>query len=61
METVEHSLHVDTDNLLGNSVEEYEKCIVNFSIRNQLRHKGNLVRSVMKDEKRYYEILLQYR
>ncbi|KAJ9590387.1 hypothetical protein L9F63_016578, partial [Diploptera punctata] len=45
---------------LGNSQKEYEKCIVNFSIKNQLRYRGNLVRLVRKDERRYYEDLLSY-
>lgn len=45
---------------LGNSQKEYEKCIVNFSIKNQLRYRGNLVRFVRKDEQRYYEDLLAY-
>ncbi|XP_071450194.1 protein FAM91A1 [Hetaerina americana] len=45
---------------LGNSQKEYEKCIINFSIKNQVRYRGNLVRHVHKDEKRYYEELLAY-
>lgn len=45
---------------LGNSQKEYEKCIVNFSIKNQLRYRGNLVRFVRKDERHYYEELLGY-
>lgn len=27
---------------LGNYAKEYDKCVVTFSIRNQLRFKGNL-------------------
>lgn len=27
---------------LGNSQKEYEKSVVNFSVKNQLRYKGNL-------------------
>jgi len=45
---------------LGNSPKEYEKSISQFSIRNQLRYRGNLVRHVKKDEKRYYEELVEY-
>eukprot|EP00090_Calanus_glacialis_P008224 TRINITY_DN16538_c0_g1_i1.p1 TRINITY_DN16538_c0_g1~~TRINITY_DN16538_c0_g1_i1.p1 ORF type:complete len:858 (-),score=315.54 TRINITY_DN16538_c0_g1_i1:118-2628(-) len=45
---------------LGNSSKEYEKSVVQFSIRNQLRYRGNLVRHVKKDEKRYYEELVDY-
>ncbi|KAK7100158.1 protein FAM91A1-like [Littorina saxatilis] len=45
---------------LGNSQREYEKVIVSFSVKNQLRYKGNLVKTVRKDERRYYEDLMQY-
>ncbi|KAJ1528015.1 hypothetical protein ONE63_007939 [Megalurothrips usitatus] len=45
---------------LGNSQKEYKKCITFFSIKNQLRFRGNLVQFVRKDEKRYYEELLEY-
>ena len=45
---------------LGNSGKEYEKCVVQFSIRNQLRYRGNLVRHYKKDEKRYYEELVDF-
>ena len=45
---------------LGNSGKEYEKSVVQFSIRNQLRYRGNLVRQYKKDEKRYYEELVDY-
>jgi len=45
---------------LGNSNKEYEKSVVQFSIRNQLRYRGNLVRHIKKDEKRYYEELVDY-
>ena len=27
---------------LGNSQKEYEKAVVNYSVKNQLRYKGNL-------------------
>nr|CAD7455304.1 unnamed protein product [Timema tahoe] len=45
---------------LGNSQKEYEKCILSFSIKNQLRYRGNLVSSVCKDDRRYYKDLLGY-
>ncbi|XP_076462522.1 protein FAM91A1-like [Babylonia areolata] len=45
---------------LGNSQREYEKAIVSFSVKNQLRYKGNLVKTVRKDERRYYEDVMQY-
>lgn len=45
---------------LGNSQKEYEKAIITFSIKNQLRFRTNLVFHVRKDEQRYYEELLSY-
>jgi len=54
------SLPVVVQQQLGNSSKEYEKSVVQFSIRNQLRYRGNLVRHVKKDEKRYYEELVDY-
>ncbi|XP_075227037.1 protein FAM91A1 isoform X2 [Lycorma delicatula] len=47
---------------LGNSQKEYEKNIVSFSIKNQVRFRGNIVRQVRKDttERRYYEEMLNY-
>ncbi|CAN8005937.1 unnamed protein product, partial [Ixodes pacificus] len=46
--------------LLGNSEKEYEKSVLQYSIKNQLRFRGNLVRSFHRDEKSYYENVLQY-
>ncbi|XP_064606810.1 protein FAM91A1-like isoform X2 [Liolophura sinensis] len=46
--------------VVGNAQREYEKAILLFSVKNQLRYKGNLVKTVRKDERRYYEELLQY-
>ncbi|XP_031352346.1 protein FAM91A1 [Photinus pyralis] len=46
--------------LLGNSPKEYGKTVVAFSIKNQLRYRGNLVRQILKDEKRYYERVIAY-
>ncbi|KAJ8985709.1 hypothetical protein NQ317_014358 [Molorchus minor] len=46
--------------ILSNSSKEYDRYITNFSIKNQLRYRGNLVRNVFRDEKRYYERVLQY-
>ncbi|KAF4526947.1 hypothetical protein B566_EDAN015447 [Ephemera danica] len=45
---------------LGNSQTEYEKAIVTFSIKNQIRYRGNLVSRVHHVEQRYYEELLAY-
>lgn len=46
--------------ILGNSPKEYERFILSFSVKNQLRYRGNLVRHVFKDEKRYYERIIAY-
>ncbi|XP_033109586.1 protein FAM91A1-like [Anneissia japonica] len=53
-------LPANVKQILGNSSKEYEKQVVNFSIKNQLRYRGNLVKQVRKDEKKYYEELLKY-
>ncbi|KAM8966622.1 protein FAM91A1 [Pelodytes ibericus] len=45
---------------LGNSQKEYEKHVLLYSIRNQLRYRINLVKHVKKDERKYYEELLKY-
>ncbi|TSK28196.1 Protein FAM91A1 [Bagarius yarrelli] len=45
---------------LGNSQREYDKQVLLYSIRNQLRFRNNLVRHVKKDERSYYEELLKY-
>ncbi|XP_061787006.1 protein FAM91A1 isoform X1 [Nerophis lumbriciformis] len=45
---------------LGNSQREYEKHVLLYSIRHQLRFRNNLVRHVKKDERKYYEELLKY-
>ncbi|XP_025416491.1 protein FAM91A1 isoform X2 [Sipha flava] len=45
---------------VGNSIKEYKKCISIYSIRNQVRYKGNLVRSVVRNEQNYYEDLMTY-
>ncbi|KAK3508445.1 hypothetical protein QTP70_029433 [Hemibagrus guttatus] len=45
---------------LGNSQREYDKQVLLYSIRNQLRFRNNLVRHVKKDERNYYEDLLKY-
>lgn len=53
----------DLDNrmrdLIGSS-HEYDKRILRYSIENQLRYRGNLVRFVVNDEYEYYRELLRY-
>lgn len=46
--------------LLGNSEKEFEKNVLQYSIKNQLRFRGNLVRTFHRDEKSYYDSVLQY-
>ncbi|KAF6024527.1 FAM91A1 [Bugula neritina] len=46
--------------LLGNSPKEYYLAVLNYSIKNQLVYKGNLVKHACKDQKTYYENLLIY-
>uniref|UniRef100_A0A6G1SLA4 Protein FAM91A1 n=1 Tax=Aceria tosichella TaxID=561515 RepID=A0A6G1SLA4_9ACAR len=53
----------DLDNrmrdLIGSS-QEYDRKIMKYSIENQLRYRGNLVRFVVNDEYEYYRELLKY-
>lgn len=53
-------LPLNVKQLLGNAQKEYDKAVVNYSIKNQLRYKQSLVKHVRKDERRYYEDLLKY-
>ncbi|XGW23868.1 hypothetical protein V3C99_005798 [Haemonchus contortus] len=46
--------------LLGNSQREYDKLVLEYSIKNQLRYKGNLVRHVKKSEETYYDMIIKY-
>ncbi|KAL3998049.1 FAM91 C-terminus family protein [Acanthocheilonema viteae] len=43
--------------VLGNSQREYDKLVLEYSIKNQLRYK---VKYVKKNEETYYDILLKY-
>lgn len=45
---------------LGNEPAEYEKAVVQYCVRNQLRFKESLVSRLMKGERRYYEQLLSH-
>ncbi len=53
-------LSTSAKGLIGNSQKEYERSIVSYCIKNQLRFKNSLVKTVRKDEKKYYEELLEY-
>ncbi|VDK39744.1 unnamed protein product [Gongylonema pulchrum] len=46
--------------VLGSSQREYDKLVLEYSIKNQLRYKGNIVKYVKKNEETYYDILLKY-
>ncbi|EGT57494.1 hypothetical protein CAEBREN_22330 [Caenorhabditis brenneri] len=54
------NLSADIEVILGNSSKEYEKRVVEYSIQNQLRYNGNLVRHMKKSEGAYYEQLLRF-
>lgn len=53
-------LSVSVKRTLGNSQKEYEKSISTFSIHNQLRFRENLIKFIRKDERGYYEELLEF-
>ena len=44
----------------GNSHKEWEKAVVEYNVKNQRRWKGSVVRQVLKDEKKYYQDLIEY-
>lgn len=54
------NLSADIKVILGNSSKEYEKRVLDYSIQNQLRYKGNLVKQMKKSEEAYYDQLLRF-
>lgn len=52
-------LDIRMRDLIGSS-QEYDKKIFKYSIENQLRYRGNLVRFVVNNEREYYRDLLKY-
>ncbi|KAL3094868.1 hypothetical protein niasHS_006163 [Heterodera schachtii] len=46
--------------MLGNSQREYDKRILDYSIKNQLRYRDNIVRFVKRSQEEYYDSLLSY-
>uniref|UniRef100_A0A182XHL4 Potential DNA-binding domain-containing protein n=1 Tax=Anopheles quadriannulatus TaxID=34691 RepID=A0A182XHL4_ANOQN len=52
-------LSSDVRKALNNDEAEYRKQIVDYSLLNQLRFRGNIVYSVTKNEKKYYERLVE--
>lgn len=43
---------------MNNAAREYDRYVFNYSLKNQLRFRGNLVRQLFRNEKRYYELLV---
>ncbi|XP_049285145.1 protein FAM91A1 [Anopheles funestus] len=52
-------LSTDVRKALNNDEADYRKQIVDYSLLNQLRFRGNIVYSVTKNEKKYYERLVE--
>ncbi|KAJ6641278.1 Protein FAM91A1 [Pseudolycoriella hygida] len=44
--------------VLKSTPRSYDRYVFNYSLKNQLRYKGNLVRHIFRSEQRYYELLL---
>ncbi|XP_017137070.1 protein FAM91A1 [Drosophila miranda] len=52
-------LPVHLRSVLHNNQRDYEKFVFNYSLKNQLRFRGNLASKVFRQEQRYYELLIQ--
>ncbi|XP_037940475.1 protein FAM91A1-like, partial [Teleopsis dalmanni] len=52
-------LPVHLRQVLQNNQRDYEKYVFNYSLKNQLRFRGNLASKVFRHEQRYYELLVQ--
>lgn len=53
------NLPVHINNRFHNQSHDYEKFVFNYSLKNQLRFRGNLVSKIFRKEQRYYELLVQ--
>lgn len=53
-------LPANAKEFLSHSVGEYERLIVEVSIKHQLRFRDNLVQRIRRDEQSYYEQLISY-
>lgn len=53
------SVPIHLKQVLHNNQLDYEKYVFNYSLKNQLRFRGNLVLKVFRHEQRYYELLVQ--
>lgn len=54
-----HRLSFDIKAILRNDETNYDKFILNYSLKNQIRYRGSLVAKVFHREERYYELLIQ--
>ncbi|KAH8372094.1 hypothetical protein KR093_010074 [Drosophila rubida] len=52
-------LPVHLRSVLHDNQRDYEKYVFNYSLKNQLRFRGNLASKVFRQEQRYYELLIQ--
>ncbi|XP_030372800.1 protein FAM91A1 [Scaptodrosophila lebanonensis] len=52
-------LPVHLRSVLHNNQRDYEKYVFNYSLKNQLRFRGNLASKVFGKEQRYYELLIK--
>uniref|UniRef100_A0A1L8DBA4 Protein FAM91A1 n=1 Tax=Nyssomyia neivai TaxID=330878 RepID=A0A1L8DBA4_9DIPT len=52
------NLPVHLKQILRNTPKDYDRYVFNYSLKNQLRYRGNLVRKVFRNEQRYYELLV---
>ncbi|KAG5678046.1 hypothetical protein PVAND_007752 [Polypedilum vanderplanki] len=51
-------LPIHLKQILNNSQKDYEKYVFNYSLKNQLRYRGNLVHKIFRNEEKYYELLI---
>ncbi|CAG9800332.1 unnamed protein product [Chironomus riparius] len=51
-------LPIHLKQILNNSQKDYEKYVFNYSLKNQLRYRGNLVHKIFRNEMKYYELLI---
>lgn len=57
--TTWQNLPIHLKQILRNTPLHYDRHVYDYSLRNQLRYRGNLVRKVFKNEQRYYELLVE--
>ncbi|GAB0089898.1 fam91a1 [Sergentomyia squamirostris] len=53
------NLPIHLKQILRNTPKDYDRYVFNYSLKNQLRYRGNLVRKVFRNEQRYYELLVE--